>query len=139
MVDPNRKINHLSEEDVKFLNECENEFKVRYTEGDEEYKTLCNSPISEPPIISPWMTHRSSNAGSSNYQERRPGNYNQRSHHHRSNRPNNRNYYNKDGDDNNRRGTKRPYKNDGNDYHRGAKRPYNNDSSGKDNSGNKYD
>lgn len=119
MVDPNRKINHLTEEDVKYLNECENEFKDRFTESDEEFRALCNKPVSDPPIVTPWMTHRSSNAGSSSYRGHRSGNYNQRPYH-RSNRGGgnyNRNYNHNDGDSN-RRGTKRPYNynyNSGND------------------------
>lgn len=130
MVDPNRKINHLTEEDVKYLNECENEFKDRFTENDAEFMALFNKPVSDPPIVAAWMTHRSGgNAGSSNYRGHRSGNYNQRPYHQRSNRGGgnyNRNYHNND-NDSNRRGTKRPYSyNSGNDhsskYH---KRDYN--------------
>lgn len=112
MVDPNRKINHLTDEDVKYLNECENEFKDRFTENDEEFMALFNKPLPDPPIVTPWMNHhRSGNAGSSNYRGHRYGNYNQRPyHHHRPNRGGGggRNYHNND-NDGNRRGTKRPY------------------------------
>jgi len=122
MVDPNRKINHLTEEDVKYLNECENEFKDRFTENDDEFAALSNQPVSDPPIVTPWMT-RSGNAGSSNYRGHR--NYNQRPYHHRHNRSGgggsgnyNRNYGHNDGDRReDRRGTKRPYNyNSGNDH-----------------------
>lgn len=130
MVDPNRKINHLTEEDVKYLNECENEFKDRFTENDEEFMALYNKPAADPPIVTPWMERhgRSGNSGSSNYRGHRSGNYNnQRPYHHRSNRGgsnyHNRNYHNSD-NDSSRRGTKRPhnYNSGGNDrnerYHK---------------------
>lgn len=142
MVDPNRKINHLTDDDVKYLNECENEFKDRFTENDEEFMALYSKPLSDPPIVTPWMV-RSGNAGPSNYRgHHRSGNYNQRSYgHHRSNRGggrgggggnyNNRNYHHNDNDDDNRRGTKRPYNyNSGrdhqsdNNYHGDRKRDF---------------
>lgn len=141
MVDPNRKINHLTDDDVKYLNECENEFKDRFTENDEEFMALFNTPASEPPIVTPWMV-RSGNAGPSNYRgqqqhhHQRSGNYNQRPyHHHRSHRGGrgrgggnyNRNYrYNDNSDDNNRRGTKRPHDyNDDRSDRNDRKRDYN--------------
>lgn len=119
MVDPNRKINHLTDEDVKYLNECENEFKDRFTANDEEFMAVFNKPLSEPPIVANWMTHRSGgNAGPSNYRGHRSGNYNHRPYHQRSNRGGgnyNRNYHNND-NDSNRRGTKRPYNYSGNEH-----------------------
>lgn len=122
MVDPNRKINHLTEEDVKYLNECENEFKNRFTESDEEFMALFNKPLGDPPIITNWKTHQSGNSGPSNYRGHRGNSYNQRPYHQRSNRGGgggnyNRNYHNND-NDSNRRGTKRPhnYNNSGNDH-----------------------
>lgn len=145
MVDPNRKINHLTDDDVKYLNECENEFKDRFTENDEEFMALFNTPPSEPPIVTPWMV-RSGNTGPSNYRgqqqhhhhHQRSGNYNQRPyHHHRSNHHRggrgrgggnyNRNYrYNDNSDDNNRRGMKRPHDyNDDRSDHNDRKRDYN--------------
>ncbi len=126
MVDPNRKINHLTEEDVKYLNECENEFKDRFTENDDEFMALFNKPVSDPPIVTPWMIHRSGNAGGpSNYRGHRSGgNYNHRPYHQRSNRGGGGNNYN------------RNYHNNDNNDRRGTKRPYNYNSGGHDHSGN---
>lgn len=65
MVDPNRKINHLTDDDVNFLQECENEFKNRFTDMDEEFQNHCKSVtgtgttgINVPPIIFPWNGRR---------------------------------------------------------------------------------
>lgn len=54
MVDPNRKINHLSDDDAAFLVECEQEFRSRYTDADDEFVALCAKSIQPPPIIEPW-------------------------------------------------------------------------------------
>ena len=59
MVDPNRKINHLTEEDVEFLRECEEEFQHRYTENDEDFKKCLEKQLSTPPIVHPWMDRHS--------------------------------------------------------------------------------
>lgn len=63
MVDPCRKINILSEEDQKFIDELEEEFGKRFTEEDPEFMALCDKKLSNPPIIDPWMQHRSNNRG----------------------------------------------------------------------------
>ncbi|XP_053690979.1 RNA-binding protein cabeza [Sabethes cyaneus] len=54
MVDPKRNINKLTEEDVMFLNELEEESKDRYTENDPEYRAVCEKPVKPPPIVHPW-------------------------------------------------------------------------------------
>ncbi|CAF4780534.1 unnamed protein product [Pieris macdunnoughi] len=44
----------LSVEDKAFLAECEEEFKDRYTENDEEFMKVFNAEPSIPPIIENW-------------------------------------------------------------------------------------
>lgn len=94
MVDPNRKINRLTDDDAAFLRECEDEFRNRYTVNDEEFVAFCEKPSRDPPIISPWQTggNRPNNqnqwrnnrgGGGGVYNNR--GNYNQ---HHNRNRGN---------------------------------------------------
>lgn len=56
MVDPNRKINHLSDDDAAFLRECEQEFRYRFTEKDEEFEEFCKKPSRSAPVITPWAT-----------------------------------------------------------------------------------
>jgi len=71
MVDPNRKINRLSDDDTAFLRECEQEFRNRFTEDDEEFAKLESKPLRPPPIIEQWQTGRRPNqhygGGSSGY------------------------------------------------------------------------
>lgn len=54
MVDPNRKINRLSDDDAAFLRECEQEFRYRFTEKDEEFDKFCKKPVHPPPVVVPW-------------------------------------------------------------------------------------
>lgn len=56
MVDPKRNINILSEEGQLFLNECEEEFKDRFTEEDAEFRAYCAQPSAPPPVLEPWQT-----------------------------------------------------------------------------------
>lgn len=44
----------LTEEQEKFLAECENEFSNRYSESDANFMELKNRPLSKPPIVDPW-------------------------------------------------------------------------------------
>lgn len=44
----------LNEEQKKFLDECEEEFKNRYTDDDSEFVKIKNNAKSVPPIIDPW-------------------------------------------------------------------------------------
>ncbi|XP_019869771.1 RNA guanine-N7 methyltransferase activating subunit [Aethina tumida] len=44
----------LSQEQLDFLEECNNEFADRYTEEDPEYKMIYDLGIPTPPIICPW-------------------------------------------------------------------------------------
>lgn len=88
MVDPNRKINHLTDDDVNFLQECENEFKDRFTDTDEEFLKHCNSLIdpttggciNTPPIVYPWNGRRPQQG---NY---RGGGFNHRNNNYRGHR-----------------------------------------------------
>lgn len=43
----------LTEEQLEFLASCEEEFKDRYTDNDEEYVKVKNSKLT-PPIMYPW-------------------------------------------------------------------------------------
>ncbi|XP_037931365.1 uncharacterized protein LOC119666152 [Teleopsis dalmanni] len=55
MVDPNRKINRLTERDIEFLDECEEKFANRFTEEDEEFVNHCNNHKNViPPILENW-------------------------------------------------------------------------------------
>lgn len=62
MVDPNRKINHLTADDVDYLRECDDEFKHRYNlELDEEFRVHCETAdelVNRPPIVFPWQGRR---------------------------------------------------------------------------------
>lgn len=74
MVDPCRKINILSEEDQKFIDELEEEFGKRFTEEDPEFMALCEKKLSTPPIVDPWMQRHNNRGGWG-------GGRNQRDHH----------------------------------------------------------
>lgn len=54
MVDPNRKINRLTDKDIEFLEECEREFGLRYTEEDSDFMDHCSKPLDDPPIVENW-------------------------------------------------------------------------------------
>lgn len=86
MVDPNRRINHLTDDDVEFLNECEEEFRDRFTEADPNFKSLCDKEARKPPIIENWMNRQydgySNNRGGYNRGHR----YNNYNNSHRYNR-----------------------------------------------------
>lgn len=92
MVDPKRHINILSEEDQLFINECEEEFKDRFTDNDDDFKAYCAQPSRPPPIVDPWQNrnfHGSGNHGG-HYRGGRGGRgrYNNDGRHHH-----NRNYH----------------------------------------------
>lgn len=61
MVDPNRKINRLTDKDIEFLDECEEEFAFRFTNEDEEFVKYCSQPVPDPPVVSNWGDNRSFN------------------------------------------------------------------------------
>ncbi|XP_045542545.1 RNA guanine-N7 methyltransferase activating subunit [Papilio machaon] len=46
--------NDLSVEDKDFLAQCEEEFKDRFTELDEDYMKVFNAEQSKPPIMENW-------------------------------------------------------------------------------------
>ncbi|XP_065087227.1 RNA guanine-N7 methyltransferase activating subunit isoform X2 [Ochlerotatus camptorhynchus] len=56
MVDPKRHINVICEEDQLFLNECEEEFKDRFTEDDSEFTAYCAQQSRPPPVLEPWQS-----------------------------------------------------------------------------------
>lgn len=63
MVDPKRHINLLSEEDQLFLNECEEEFKNRFSENDEEFTAYCAQASQTPPVLEPWQNRNFQGGG----------------------------------------------------------------------------
>ena len=46
----------LTEEQHKFLKECEEEFKDRYTEKDSEFMKMKNVNMKTPPIVDFWYS-----------------------------------------------------------------------------------
>lgn len=99
MVDPNRKINRLSDDDAAFLVECEQEFRNRYTEADEVFAAFLAKPTKPPPIVEPWNRRQHNDSGN---------NWNRNNF-----RPNNRNHYNRNNDNRQQRNYRphfnRPY------------------------------
>lgn len=88
MVDPNRKINRLSDDDAAFLVECEQEFRNRYTDSDEEFAKFLAKPTKPPPIVEPWKSNQRQHGGDF------ANNWNRNNY-----RPNNRNnHYNRQND-----------------------------------------
>ena len=51
MVDPKRHINILNEDQLKFIEECEEEFKNRFTDNDPDFVEYCNKLPKPPPIL----------------------------------------------------------------------------------------
>lgn len=45
----------LTTELEQFLHECEELFKDRYTDQDEEYMEIVKKTLPEPPVVSPWF------------------------------------------------------------------------------------
>ncbi|KAG6453330.1 hypothetical protein O3G_MSEX008085 [Manduca sexta] len=52
--------NKLSPEDKEFLEKCEEEFKDRFTENDEEFMKVFNAGVSIPPIVDSWWVPNNS-------------------------------------------------------------------------------
>lgn len=44
----------LSKEQLEFLNSCEEEFKDRYTDKDEEFMKIKESDTIKPPVVDSW-------------------------------------------------------------------------------------
>lgn len=75
MVDPNRKINRLSDDDAVFLSECEQEFHNRFSVDDNEFTTFCAKPTRPPPIISPWQSGGNRYNNQNQWRNNRGGGY----------------------------------------------------------------
>ncbi|XP_076184098.1 uncharacterized protein LOC143155351 [Ptiloglossa arizonensis] len=45
---------NITDEQKKFLEECENEFKDRYTDKDSAFMKIKNMDTKRPPIVDPW-------------------------------------------------------------------------------------
>uniref|UniRef100_A0A1A9UVT7 Uncharacterized protein n=1 Tax=Glossina austeni TaxID=7395 RepID=A0A1A9UVT7_GLOAU len=75
MVDPNRKINRLTDKDVEFLVECEEEFGDRYSHDDDEFMAHCAKPSAAPPIVENWSAavYGVGNSGAGNHHNNRSG------------------------------------------------------------------
>lgn len=86
MVDPKRHINVLSEEDQLFLNECEEEFKDRFTEDDTEFQAYCAQPSSSPPVLEPWQNRNHHGGGGGGGGGRGRGRFQHHYHHNNRNR-----------------------------------------------------
>ncbi|XP_014606819.1 PREDICTED: RNMT-activating mini protein [Polistes canadensis] len=48
--------NNMTEEQKRFVEECEIEFKDRFTENDIEFMKIKSASPKKPPIIDPWYT-----------------------------------------------------------------------------------
>ncbi|KAK1126946.1 hypothetical protein K0M31_004561 [Melipona bicolor] len=66
---------NLTDEQKKFLEECENEFKDRYTEKEAEFMKIKNMELNRPPIIDPWYSKNG------RYNNDRRRHFNKYSHH----------------------------------------------------------
>ncbi|CAG9782865.1 unnamed protein product [Diatraea saccharalis] len=53
-------VDNLSDKDKEFLAECEEQFKDRYTEKDEEFMKVFNAEKSIPPIVKNWWVPQNS-------------------------------------------------------------------------------
>lgn len=99
MVDPNRKINRLSDDDAAFLVECEQEFRNRYTDADDEFAKFVAKPTKPPPIVEPWKSNQRHHGGDSG------NNWNRNNY-----RPNNKNHhYNRNNDNRSPRNYRQHY------------------------------
>jgi len=75
-----KSIEDLTEEQIKFLEECEIEFKDRYTEKDKAFMQVKNAAPINPPAVHPWHQNKDSRGdnrgrswrggGSNNYRDR---------------------------------------------------------------------
>ncbi|XP_061396357.1 RNA guanine-N7 methyltransferase activating subunit [Musca vetustissima] len=73
MVDPNRKINRLTDRDLEFLEECEREFGLRYSEEDAEFMEHCSKPLPDPPVVDNWQFGGGDGGGNRNHNQHRGG------------------------------------------------------------------
>lgn len=78
----------LTEEQLEFLTICEEEFKDRYTDSDEEYVKVKNNKLT-PPIMYPW-NNRSRHYDSSPHRGSQRRNWRSRDHYYQGGRGYNR-------------------------------------------------
>uniref|UniRef100_A0A336K6C0 CSON015424 protein n=1 Tax=Culicoides sonorensis TaxID=179676 RepID=A0A336K6C0_CULSO len=64
----------LTVEQKQFLESCENNFKDRFTDKDQEFKKHSDRSVNPPPIVDDWMNRQSNNYNNS----RRYNNFNNR-------------------------------------------------------------
>jgi len=60
----------LTEEQQKFLDECEKEFSLRYTDEDREFMKVKNAVPVDPPAVQPWFPKRQDDGPRQNHQRR---------------------------------------------------------------------
>lgn len=65
----------LTEEQKDFLEQCESEFKHRYTDEDADFLKVKNQEPCPPPIVDPWNTKRRPWAHPRQYQNQRRGSH----------------------------------------------------------------
>lgn len=74
MVDPNRKINRLSDNDISFLDLCEEKFANRFTESDEQFQAHCQKQLPLlPPVLPEFEQQRHNHHGGYNRNRRGGG------------------------------------------------------------------
>ena len=61
----------LTEEQQKFLDECEKEFSFRYTDEDGEFMKVKNAVPVDPPAVQPWFHKRQDGGGRRQNHQRR--------------------------------------------------------------------
>lgn len=64
---------NLTSEQKEFLKECEEEFKDRYTEKDDDFMKIKTEEPKEPPIVDGWYVKRRT---TSNWSRQNPNNRN---------------------------------------------------------------
>ncbi|KZC09573.1 hypothetical protein WN55_00245 [Dufourea novaeangliae] len=67
-----------TDEQKNFLEECENEFKDRYTDKDSEFMKIKNMTLKRPPIVDPWYTPRYGQGRRNHSWDRRNNSYERR-------------------------------------------------------------
>lgn len=60
----------LSQTDKEFLEQCEEQFKDRYTDKDEEFMKVHNAEAPSPPIVESWWPQNSSRRNDRRFNKR---------------------------------------------------------------------
>ncbi|KAG8235089.1 hypothetical protein J437_LFUL014421 [Ladona fulva] len=81
----------LTDEQKAFLEECERDFKKRYTDEDEDFSVVFEQESSSPPILFPWHRFQNNRYSRGNYSR----NYDQRNRYHDRSYDNRKHYNNR--------------------------------------------